>query len=257
MLSQERYKKILDLIKENGSVYVADLSKRYEVSEETIRRDLDKLEKEGLLFRIHGGAISFNHTRLEPSYNAKINVNVDEKRAIAAEAANLVEEGDSIILDSSTTVLFLAKELKNKRNITIVTNFPLVINEFTDVPAINIISTGGALNRPSCSLVGSITENFLKEIHVDKTFISTKAVSIEEGLTEGDIANIAVKKCMIHAAKQNILLADSSKFNHVAFAQVVPLSAIDIIITDNGIEPEYLKQIKENNLKVILVETNR
>jgi len=254
MLTKERFKNIISLLRETGVLYVSDLSNLFNVSEETIRRDLTKLEKEGLLYRIHGGAISFDHTRIEPSYKAKLNVNIEEKRAIAIEAAKMVEEGDSIILDASTTTFFFARELKNKKNITIVTNYPLIIQELADVQGINIISTGGILNRPTYSLVGPVAEEFIKGLHVDKTFISTKAISIDDGLTEGDLSNIAVKKCMINAAKETILLADSSKFKQSAFAQLAPISTINIIITDDGIDSEYLLKLRENGIEIIVAQ---
>ncbi len=250
MLAAERQKKIAELLREAGTVYVSELSQRFDVSEETIRRDLDRLEREGVAHRIHGGAISFEHSRIEPSYKAKFRINIDQKQKIAIEAAKMVEEGDTIILDPSTTVFFLAKELKRKRDITVVTNFPLIIQEFADVPSINVISTGGTLNRPGFSLVGSTAEEFIRGLHVDKTFLSTKAISVEHGLTEGDLANIAVKKLMIAAGKQVILLADSSKFGSVAFAQLAPLSAIDVIVTDNRISPELVTEIEGMGIKV-------
>ncbi|GFP36218.1 DeoR family transcriptional regulator, fructose operon transcriptional repressor, partial [Candidatus Hakubella thermalkaliphila] len=143
MLAPERQKKIVQLLREAGTVYVSDLSQRFDVSEETIRRDLDRLEREGVAHRIHGGAISFEHTRIEPSYRAKLHLNTEQKQTIAAEAAKMVEEGDTVILDMSTTTVFLAKELRRKRDITVVTNFPLVINEFADASNVTVVSTGG------------------------------------------------------------------------------------------------------------------
>lgn len=252
MLAPERQKKIVQLLREAGTVYVSDLSQRFDVSEETIRRDLDRLEREGVAHRIHGGAISFEHTRIEPSYRAKLHINTEQKQAIAAEAANMVEEGDTIIVDMSTTSLFLAKELRRKRDITVVTNFPLAISEFADVPNVTVISTGGTLNRPGFCLIGHEAEEFVRGLHVDKTFLSTKAISVEHGLTEGDLANIAIKKLMIAAGKQVILLADSSKFGSVGFAPLAPLSAIDIIVTDKGISPEHLAELREMDIKVIV-----
>ncbi|GFP28114.1 DeoR family transcriptional regulator, fructose operon transcriptional repressor [Candidatus Hakubella thermalkaliphila] len=255
MLAPERQKKIVQLLREAGTVYVSDLSQRFDVSEETIRRDLDRLEREGVAHRIHGGAISFEHTRIEPSYRAKLHLNTEQKQTIAAEAAKMVEEGDTVILDMSTTTVFLAKELRRKRDITVVTNFPLVINEFADASNVTVVSTGGTLNRPGFCLVGHETEEFVRGLHVDKTFLSTKAISVEYGLTEGDLANIAVKKLMIAAAKQVILLADSSKFGSVAFAQLAPLSAIDVIVTDDRISPEQVTEIEELGIKVIVAGT--
>ena len=252
MLSIERQRNISDFLKEDGNVKVSELSKKLNVSEETIRRDLKVLEKKGLLHRIHGGGISFNHVRIEPYYKAKMYLNIIQKQKIAFEAAKIIEEGDTIIIDSSTTSFYLAKEIRKKQNITIVTNCLLNIQELAGFKNITILLTGGLFNNSSYSSIGPIAEDFIKKIHVDYTFISTKAISIESGLMEGDINNIAIKRCMIDAGNKIILLADSSKFNNKSFFQLVPLSIINTVIVDNDIDQELVEKIKQIVSEVII-----
>lgn len=244
MLAAERLQKIIQLVNERGSIRVAELSQLCGVTEETIRRDLDKLEDEGKLIRSHGGAISIQDQSNEIPFFVREATNTEEKRRIAQEAVKRIEPGDRIILDASTTAWWMARLLPDIP-LTVLTNSVKVVLELSTKEKIQTISTGGLLQPSSLSYVGPLTERSLESYHVDKMFLSCKGVHLDQAITESNELQAIVKRKMIAQADTVYLLADYSKFGVRSLTRVAPWEDIDYLITDEATDPELLNQISE------------
>lgn len=249
MLVAERHKKIVEIVNNRLSIRVTELSKIFSVTEETIRRDLEKLEKENLLMRSHGGAVSIEKDQSEISYLEREITNAAEKRAIAVEAARFIEPGDQIVLDASTTAWYVAKELSDMP-LTVLTNSIKVAIELSKKEQVKVISTGGTLLSQSLSYVGPLAERSLGMYHVNKAFISCKGVHLEKGLSDYNESQAMLKRQMMEIADMNILMVDSSKFGTRAFSQIAPMSKVDCIITDSNIDEKIKSQLAEMNINV-------
>lgn len=204
MFAIERRNSILTALKEEKHVVVSELAKQFEVSEETIRRDLDKLEKEGYVVKTYGGAVISEGAAIELPYVVRKKANVEAKQKIAELAAELIMDGDTLILDASSTALFIAQKSRQKGHHAL-TNSLEVLMELSDVTGWKILSTGGSLKERSCALIGSQAEECLERFHVDKAFISCKGVEAEHGFSDSSDAHAAVKRKMIAAASQVFL----------------------------------------------------
>ncbi|RKO65794.1 DeoR/GlpR family DNA-binding transcription regulator [Desulfofundulus salinus] len=253
MFAEERRQKILEIIGREQVVKVLDLSAYFNVSEATIRRDLQELEEAGFLKRTHGGAISNQAATFEPSLAEKEDQYQAEKIAIAGIAVQLVQEGDTVMLDAGSTTLQIARQLKQKRNITIVTN---AVNIAWELAAGNaeVILLGGNLRRRTLSLVGPITENILSGLYVDKLFLATNGLDLKKGLTTPNLAEAQTKKAMLNSAKEVILVADHSKFGRVSFSHICNLDRINCLITDNGAPAAVLNALKKQGIKVLVAD---
>lgn len=252
MLVAERHQKIVEIVNERTSIRVTELSDLFSVTEETIRRDLEKLEKERKLQRSHGGAISIQEEEAEIHFSERVITNVQEKKAIAYEAAKRVIEGDRIILDASTTAWYMAKALPNMP-LTVITNSMKVIMELSKKEKMTVISTGGQLLPKSLSYVGPLAERSLDLYHVNKTFLSCKGVHLEAGLSDSNEQQALLKKKMIEQSDQVILMVDSSKFGKRAFSMIVPPGEVGEVITDEGIDPSAKKTLDERKVRVTIV----
>ncbi|WP_077619347.1 DeoR/GlpR family DNA-binding transcription regulator [Bacillus sinesaloumensis] len=249
MLVAERHKKIVDLVNERTSIRVTELSKIFSVTEETIRRDLEKLEKENLLMRSHGGAVRMEKDNVETSYAEREITNAAEKKAIARLAVNFIHEGDQILLDASTTAWYVAKELPDIP-LTVVTNSIKVALELSRKEQIKVISTGGALLSQSLSYVGPLAERSISMYHVNKAFLSCKGVHLVRGLSDSIESQALLKKQMMDIADETFLMVDSSKFGTQAFSHISPIHAIDAVITDENVDEITTKELKEMDIKI-------
>ncbi|WP_433753066.1 DeoR/GlpR family DNA-binding transcription regulator [Paenibacillus amylolyticus] len=255
MLVAERYEKIVEWVDSQGSMRVTELSERCGVTEETIRRDLDKLEQAGRLRRSHGGAVSVKYKdelQSEIPYPERAVAHAEEKRRIASEAVKMVESGDRIALDASTTAWYMAAGLPNIP-LTVLTNSIKVAAELSNKEQIRVIATGGQLASKSLSFVGPLAERSLDAYHVDKVFLSCKGVHLTKGISESNELQALVKQKMIHIADEVILLADSSKFNIQAFTRVAEMSSVDKVITDQAVDEEHVSTLIEQNITCIRV----
>ncbi|MGQ9632417.1 MAG: DeoR/GlpR family DNA-binding transcription regulator [bacterium] len=252
MLSAKRRELIVQLLDKAGAVKTTELCEKLKVSDMTIRRDLERLEKEGLLKRVHGGAI-INKEALSTSLDARMALHQKEKESIGTKAAEMIEDGDTIILDSGSTTLQIARRIGNNRNLNVVTNAINVAAELANKRGINVILTGGILRDVTLSLVGSIAEHTLKEFKVNKTFLAMEGVSVEAGLTNS-LMEVPIKRIMIQMAKEVILVADHSKIGKVVFAYVAPITAVHKFITDSGASPDDIKAIQAKGIEVIIAE---
>jgi DeoR family L-fucose operon activator len=249
MLVAERLRRIEHLVNTRGSIRVTELSQLCEVTEETIRKDLDRLESESRLLRNHGGAVSVKTDQQEIPYFERESENQAEKQAIAHEAVKHIREEDCIALDASTTAWYMAKFLPNSR-ITVLTNSIKVAVELHKKTNIKVISTGGILSPNSLSFVGPLAENALSQFHVNKAFVSCKGVHLERGISESNELQALVKHKMISLADEVFLLSDYSKFGAQAFALVAPWAQIHHVITDGKTDPSYVEQLRERSMKV-------
>ncbi|MEK5254017.1 DeoR/GlpR family DNA-binding transcription regulator [Paenibacillus sp. FSL F4-0125] len=252
MLIADRYERIVELVNERGSIRVSELSTLCQVTEETIRRDLDRLEKVGRLLRSHGGAVSLRDRQPETPYAEREIMNAAEKQRIAREAVLMIKPGDRILLDASTTAWYMASLLPDMP-LTVLTNSIRVAAELSGKERIDVISTGGQLSRRSMSFVGHLAERSLELYHVDKMFFSCKGFHLERGASESNELQAMVKRKMIAIAEQVILLCDSSKFGIQAFTHVATTSELDVVITDYSPETEQVKQLQELNIAITTV----
>lgn len=245
MLAIERRNEILATLQAERKVVVSDLSQRYQVTEETIRRDLEKLENEGLAKKTYGGAVLNESFNIDLPYTVRKKANVESKQQIAEMIVSMIEDGDHIMLDASSTALFVAKRMKDKKNITVITNSVEILLELSDRTGWKILSTGGRLKEGGLALVGYQAERMISTFHVDYAIFSCKGVDIENGLTDANESDAQIKKMISKAAKKKILAVDHSKFDRISFTQVCELSEIDMVVTDE--EPdERWKQVFAN-----------
>lgn len=234
MNSENRSAEILKEIEARGSVSVVDLARWLAVSEMTIRRDLTDLEKAGLVRRVHGGAVSARGRSYEPSLLVRSSENMAAKQLIGKRAASLVAEGDSIAIDTGTTALEMAKNLVGRRNLTVVTRSLLVANVLANCSDIRLVLTGGIVRPEEGSLVGDLAQQAFHGLFIDRLFLTVAAVDAEAGITEHNWDEALVKRAMIRSATELIAIADASKFDRIAFAQVAPLSAVHQFVTDQA-----------------------
>ncbi len=251
MLALERRNLILEKLQEEKRVVVGELSQLYGVSEETIRRDLDKLDKDGLATKSYGGAVINENTSIDMPFNVRKKWNVTGKQKIAELVAGLINDGEHIILDASTTAVFIAKAIKQKSSLTVITNSIEIIIELSDVSDWNIISSGGSLKEGYLALVGPHAIEGLTAYNVEKAIMSCKGIDIDKGITDGNEQFSQAKQTMLKSAKQSIFAIDSSKFEEVAFSKICDVSQADIIVTDEKPDERWLGFFEKSGVKCL------
>jgi DeoR/GlpR family transcriptional regulator of sugar metabolism len=249
----ERRLYIRELLVKQGAVRVQELSDLFMVSDVTIRNDLDAMARDGHLRRHRGGAIAAPSSNLAIAFEQRASLNLAEKRRIGYAAAQLVSAGDTIIMDSGTTVMEMAKSLHPGGPLTVVTNALNVATQVGGLPEAHVILTGGTLRRETISTLGPQTERSLSDHIVQKAFLGMSAIELEAGLTDTAIETRQVKQAMIRAASRIILLADSSKWGRVAFVKVAPLAAIHTLVTDSGLPPDARAAVERLGIELIVV----
>lgn len=254
-----RAKEIIRILHENEIADISYLSNHLGVSEMTVRRDLERLEKDGDIIRIYGGAKLRKKSNYDPSIEERLIKNMDEKMAIGRKAAEFIEDGDVIALDASTTALEISKNIKARKKLTVITNNISIAIELSEENDITTILLGGIVRKRSLSLVGTSINDFLQNMHIDKTFISSKALSFEQGLTDATIDEGETKKALIKSSNSVIIVADHTKLNTVSFYKVCDYREVDMLIVD-GLVPfsdqdkQCLKQFSENDVQVVIAK---
>lgn len=243
MFAEERKVEILQLIESGKPVKVGDLSQRFEVSESTIRRDLQELENSRLIQRTHGGAISVQSS-FEMSYQEKEIHFYEEKQKIAKAAAELVKDGETVFLDTGTTTLQIASALRGKA-ITVATNSMDIAQVFADDPKVEVVLLGGTLRKSIRSLVGYLTNEMLSLLHFDKVFLAANAVDPEQGVTTPNLAEAETKRHMVRAGKEVILVVDHSKIWEKAMCKICSLEEINLLLTDDGLDEAEEKRLSQ------------
>ncbi|MFM9277094.1 DeoR/GlpR family DNA-binding transcription regulator [Paenibacillus jiagnxiensis] len=256
ILSEERKKFILEQLKLEGQVKVAELSAQCEVSEETVRRDLLLLEREGLVKRVYGGAITVKPSAYEPPYLQRQTVKAEEKERIGRKAAELIASGDTIVIDVGTTALELAKAIADRERLTVLTNSIAVAYYLME--SLNsgrfsgkIIVIGGDLNPEQQSMSGSVAEHTLSRFRVDKAFISIGGISVKRGISDYDIEETSMSRLMIENAGQTIVLADDSKIGREAFVEIAPIREVHTVVSNVAPPKEWLPLVKSRHLQWI------
>lgn len=250
----ERHNRILTLLQQNGSISVTQLSELFRVSEVTIRKDLSYLEQQKKLYRTHGSAILISPYISDRHVNEKEKKSVAEKRAIGAAAASLLEQDDSIIIASGTTMAFLAREIRPKGHLTVITSAVPVTRILSQESDIDVIQLGGITRSSSVSVVGPFAESMLRNFNCSKLFIGVDGIDLEFGLTTTNTLEASLNNVMIEAAQKVIVLADSSKFGRCGFSKICDLETVDRIITDSGVPTHYLDRLRERGIEVTVVE---
>jgi len=254
----ERQNKIVEFVLENGRVDIPEICEMFEVSEMTARRDLNELDRHGLLRRVHGGAIANLGRSYEPPFQTRSVKNQAAKTAIGLKAAELIYDGDSIALDVGTTTLEIVPGLRGKRNLTIVTSCLQIAAKIVDQISLEIdarlVLTGGIIRPRELSMIGPIPEQVYQELHVDKAFIGIGGISLDDGLTEYNLEDTQIKKIMMRNAREKIVVADGAKFGVTTFASVASLTAVDKIVTDKFAPPDIIEQIRKLGVEVILAD---
>lgn len=254
--SSGRRSSILQILKKNSNVSVTELSKHFGVSEVTIRKDLNLLKDRNLLVRTRGGAIT-NDTGTnedEMSIRFKKLAHYREKQAIGRAAADLIEDGDIIIIDSGTTALQVACNLHQFKNLTVLTNALNVAQEVLSYKRFNVILLGGNIRSSSESVVGALAESNLKMFYCDKLFLGVDSFSVENGISTPSVEEANINQIMISRSRKVITVFDSSKVNKRSFAFITDLSKIDAVVTDDGLDKSIRSQLKAMDLEVITVK---
>jgi len=250
----ERHEKLLDYINQKKKASVKELSKCFNVSRVTIRRDLDELVQRGLIIKIHGGALSLNNNfSTEIPYERKFAQNVEAKKKIGQIAARMIEDNDVIILDAGSTTLEIATQLKPLKNVTVITNDLKIAMTLAHKPGITLIVTGGIQEKSVYTLTGPTAEEFFSKIRANKTFLGADAISLDYGITNRTFQEVSVKKSMIRSADEIILVADQSKLHKKVFAFLCELRDIDKIVIDK-IDPESKQTLTEMGVEVMVAE---
>ena len=257
MLPSQRKEKILELLEEDGSAKVADLARIFKVTEVTIRQDLEKLDREGLVVREHGGVHLKNVEDQVRNFSLIHQEHLKEKEIIAQKCLDYIHPGDVIILDSGSTTTEIAKKIGHFQRLTVITNALNIALMLGANPNIEVIMTGGEFKPPTLSLTGQKAADFFKGLNVHKLFLATAGISLRSGLTYPSISDLVVKKAMIDASDITYLVADSSKIGKSAFASLGALSLIDYIITDEGIEDKHKQVFRDNEIELIIAEKRK
>nr|WP_294491344.1 DeoR/GlpR family DNA-binding transcription regulator [uncultured Mediterraneibacter sp.] len=251
MAGKERLMLIRQTVQTAKKMSVGELSRMCRVTEETIRRDLDKLEAEGTVTRVHGGAIWNEGAQKEGiHFYRRLNRHLREKQEIARKTAELLEGKSTVIADSSTTVAEALKIIPDTQEITIVTNSTEVFRELQQ-SSFNIISTGGEFNKKALSLQGQLAKTNIGKYNVDLALISCKGLSIEKGVLDSNESEAEIKKAMLLQAQEVALLADYSKFNQSAFVQLIELEKVNYLITDRKPDDEWVEYCREKSIQLI------
>jgi len=254
MLAQERQGIILNLLHEQEVVKVSELCDRFNVSVETIRRDLDYLSKQGKLKRVYGGAVMVEKAATEPAYNYRFIKNESKKRKIGKETSKLIANGDTLIIDLGTTTLEVAKHLKHKKNLTVITNSLYIARELVDIPENRVILIGGNLRAGELTTSGIFVEEILKSFNVDKVIIGVGGITIENGISDYHLDEARARKIMTTRGKHVIAVADHSKFDVEALVNICPIEEIDTLVTDDKVPSHIINQYKNRNLNVIIAD---
>jgi DeoR family transcriptional regulator, aga operon transcriptional repressor len=249
----ERHKFILDSLKKYGFVKVNDIALQLDVTPATIRNDLKSLEAKKLLYRTHGSASPINPITVDREVEVKEKFHIEEKKRIAIEACKLIEDNDSIIIGSGSTVYTLAEQIPSTLKLTVVTTSPKISILLYKSPNIEVIQLGGTIRKNSLSVIGDYTNLFFNDVTCSKLFLGVDGIDLEYGVTNSNMEEAMLNKRMIDSSLRTIILSDSSKFGRRGFGRVCSLDKIDVIITDPGIPAEMAKAIEEIGIELIIV----
>lgn len=251
MLAAERRRIITQRIQATGQVVVSSLSTEFAVSEETIRRDLEHLEKEGIAVRIYGGAVLAGNDRVAPPYSIRKNTNVEPKVAIARQLAALLHDGDTLMVDESSTAAYAVRAIRHLKNITLITNSVELLREMTGQDSWHIISTGGSLKPDVLALVGPHAVRTVSSYHARYAILSCRGINEKLGLADSSDEVVHIKQAMMAACDCTVLLADHRKFGREGLVALSGLDGADKLITDQRPTAEWQKRLEKAGVEVV------
>jgi len=253
VLNEERRRALVDFVNQNGRALVRDLARKYSSSEITIRRDLELLHNRGLIYRTHGGALPIRAgIDSDRNLSERERQHPREKQRIAAAAAKLVREGQSVVLDSGSTTTAIARTLRGFQHLTVITNAINIASELSGT-SLDVILTGGMLRANSYSLVGPIAEESLRRLKADILFLGVDGFDTQTGVSTPNLLEAQLNRLMVQIAARVIAVCDSSKFGRSSLSSIVPLSNIHGVITDHQIPSQHLRALKKVGNETILV----
>ena len=248
----ERQKQILSLLSKQGRLSVSEIVEQFSISEATARRDLETLAAQGKAQRVHGGVIAAEQAPPELPILQREGEQADEKAGIGRAAAELITDGETVFLGSGTTVLEAAKHLRDRKNLTVITNSLPVLNALAGIKDITVVSLGGQLRDSELSFIGHITEQALAEVRVDKVVIGTRGISLEHGLTNDYLQETLTDRAILKIGHEVIVLADHTKVNRVSTVLLAPLNAMQTFVTDSSADKKFVQTLKKNGINVIV-----
>jgi DeoR family transcriptional regulator of aga operon len=256
-LSQdERMRGVLRLLETRDSVHVTELSKLFSVSEVTIRSDLSTLARRGLVARVRGGVRALQHGHSELGFDLRLRLEVERKQAIAQAAAAMVEDGEAVALDSSTTAYYLALELRSKKELVVVTNGLLIAAALADAPGVNVLVTGGLLRLQAMSLVGELGSDVLRSTTINKGFLGARGLSLHRGLMDLNPEEVRIKHEMADACERVIGIFDCTKWHKTALLSFVPPDRVNAIVTDSSAPTDEVAAWRAHGVEVITVDAS-
>jgi DeoR family transcriptional regulator, aga operon transcriptional repressor len=248
----ERQKQILSLLIRQGRLSVAEIVEQFSISEATARRDLESLAARGKAQRVHGGAITAEQAPPELPILDREKEQTDEKARIGRAAAGLVADKETLFLGSGTTVLEVARNLRDRKQLTVITNSLPVLNALAGLKEITVISLGGMLRESELSFIGHITEQALSEVRVDKVFMGTRGVSLEHGLTNDYLQETLTDRAILKIGREVVIVADYSKVNRVSTVLLAPLDTMSTFVTDEKADKKFLQAMKKQGINIIV-----
>jgi len=249
--SVERQVHLLQFIEQRQRVTVPQICEQFGVSPATARRDLDTLAEQGKIQRVHGGAIPLRQAPPELPVLHRMTDQAEEKQRIGRATAALIADGDTIFLGNGTTVLEVARNLLAYKNLTVITNSLMVLNAMADSPNVTLISLGGQMRRSELSMIGHITEQALAELRADKVIIGVHAVDAKHGLTNQYLPETITDRAILKIGRKVIVVADHTKCGRIATAVLAPVDAVDLIVTDSGIDSEIEADLRAHGARVM------
>jgi len=248
----ERQKQILSLLARQRRLSVTDIVKQFSISEATARRDLESLTSQGKAQRVHGGVIAVEQAPPELPILERESEQLEEKRRIGQAAASLVAEHESLFLGSGTTVLEVARNLRDRKNLTVITNSLPVLNILAGIQGITVISLGGMLRESELSFIGHLTEQAMIEVHADKVFMGTRGASLEHGFTNDYLQETLTDRAILKSGREVIMVADHTKVNRVSTVLLAPLNSVHTFVTDSRADKKFVQSLKQQGLQVVI-----
>jgi DeoR/GlpR family transcriptional regulator of sugar metabolism len=247
----ERQKQILSLLARHGRLSVSEIVAQFSISEATARRDLETLSSQGKARRVHGGVIAVEKAPPELPILERQREQSEEKILIGRAAGKLVKDNETLFLGSGTTVLEIARNLRDHKNLTVITNSLPVLNILGRIKEITVVSLGGMLRESELSFIGHITEQALVEVHTDKVFMGTRGLSLEHGLTNDYLQETLTDRAILKSGREVIIVADHTKVNRVATVLLAPLKSMHILVTDSKADKKFVQALKSHGIQVV------
>jgi DeoR/GlpR family transcriptional regulator of sugar metabolism len=248
----ERQRQILSLLTRQGRLSVNEIVWQFSISEATARRDLELLASQGKVQRVHGGVIAIEQAPPELPILERANEQPDDKARIGLSAADLIGDKETVFLGSGTTVLEVARNLRDRKNLTVITNSLSVLNVLAGINGITVISLGGMLRDSEMSFIGHITEQALTEIRADKVIMGTRGLSLEHGLTNDYLQETLTDRAILKIGREVIIVADHTKVNRVATALLAPLDVMHTFVTDSKTEKKFIQALRKYGINVLV-----